>query len=61
MFAVFAETHDGREIRLAQGFATLDAAEEHPVRLKDYRRVWADLDGVVAAIHFDAQGARVPA
>lgn len=40
-FAVFAETKGGRTV-LLECFKTKEQAEEHRVRMADYRRVWVE-------------------
>lgn len=40
-YAVMAETHAGKTIMLER-YQTKDDAEEHPVKLSNYRRVWIE-------------------
>lgn len=37
-----AETHEGNTFRLRGGFATRDAAEDHPVKMKLWKRIWVE-------------------
>jgi hypothetical protein len=37
---VRAETHEGNEFRLRGNFDTREAAEDHPVKLSLWKRVW---------------------
>lgn len=41
-YVVKAETHDGVERTLRGGFESFEDAEDHPVKLSDWRRVWID-------------------
>lgn len=42
-YAVFAETHEGNIHTLRRGFFSRDAAEDHPVQMSLWKRVWVDL------------------
>lgn len=41
-FAVKAETVEGKTLTLRRDFATMDAAEDHPVQMSLWRRVWIE-------------------
>jgi hypothetical protein len=41
-YAVFAETHNGTVGILRAGFPTEDDANDFPVRLRDWKRVWVE-------------------
>ena len=41
-YAVKAETKEGDVITLRRGFQTRDDAEDYPVRLSQWRRVWVE-------------------
>jgi hypothetical protein len=41
-YAVKAETHDGKVVTLREGFPSRAAAEDFPVRLSKWRRVWVE-------------------
>jgi hypothetical protein len=41
-FNVHAEDHDGDTHVLRHGFPTREAAEDHPVKLSLWRRVWVE-------------------
>ncbi len=43
-FAVMAESHSGAVVKLQGGFASREAAEEHPVKASIWKRVWVDAD-----------------
>lgn len=50
-FAVMAETHEGATFKLRGGFATRDAAEDHPVTLKLWKHVWvAEIEEVAEKV-----------
>lgn len=40
-YAVFAETKDGKTVIVRRDFTSLEAAEDCPVKLSNYRRAWA--------------------
>ena len=46
-YAVKAETHEGNVMTLRRGFASEDAAEDHPVQMNLWKRVW--IEPVLAA------------
>jgi hypothetical protein len=39
-YAVMAETHEGKTMTLRRGFSSQDDAEDHPVQMALWRRVW---------------------
>lgn len=39
-YAVMAETHEGKTMVLRRGFGTQEAAEDHPVQMNLWKRVW---------------------
>jgi hypothetical protein len=39
-YVVKGETPDGRITLLKRGFVSYEAAEDHPVKMSDWRRVW---------------------
>jgi hypothetical protein len=41
-YAVKAETHEGNVMVLRRGFMSEDAAEDHPVTAKHWKRVWVE-------------------
>jgi hypothetical protein len=41
-YAVKGEAHDGKIRIVKRGFASEDEAEDHPVRLSLWRRVWVE-------------------
>ena len=41
-YAVMAETRAGNIHTLRRGFPTRDAAEDHPVKLASWKRVWVE-------------------
>ena len=41
-YAVKAETHEGKVMTLRRGFASEDAAEDHPVQISLWKRVWVE-------------------
>lgn len=41
-FAVKAETHAGKVMTLRRGFPTEEAAEDHPVQMSLWKRVWVE-------------------
>ena len=41
-YAVMAETHEGNVFLLRRGFLSMQAAEDHPVRLSLWKRVWIE-------------------
>jgi hypothetical protein len=41
-FAVKGETHDGAVLTLRRGFTSRDAAEDHPVTMSLWKRVWVE-------------------
>jgi hypothetical protein len=42
MYAVKCETHEGKVMTMRRGFATRDAAQDHPVTLSKWKRVWVE-------------------
>jgi hypothetical protein len=42
-YAVKGETPDGRIMILARGFDSYEDAEDHPVKMSDWKRVWIEL------------------
>jgi hypothetical protein len=42
-YAVKGETRDGRITILARGFASYEDAEDHPVKMSDWKRVWIEV------------------
>jgi hypothetical protein len=53
-FAVKAETHEGNIFMLRGGFATESDAEDYPVTLKQWKRVW--VEPVIEALPPEAEG-----
>ncbi len=41
-YAVKAETHEGKIVTLRDGFPSRAVAEDFPVRLATWRRVWVE-------------------
>jgi hypothetical protein len=41
-YAVKAEIRDGEITILKRGFVSYEAAEDHPVKMSDWRRVWIE-------------------
>ena len=41
-YAVKAETHEGEVVTLREGFPSRAVAEDFPVRLSKWRRVWVE-------------------
>lgn len=41
-YAVKAETHEGKVMTLRGGFVSQDAAEDHPVQMNLWKRVWVE-------------------
>lgn len=41
-FAVRVESHEGKLMTLRRGFVSQDAAEDYPVQLKLWKRVWVE-------------------
>ena len=41
-FAVKAETHEGEVVILRRGFASQDEAEDHPIQMSLWKRVWVE-------------------
>jgi hypothetical protein len=39
-YAVMAESHGGEITKIKDGFVSATAAEQHPIRLADWKRVW---------------------
>lgn len=44
-YAVKAETHEGNTVLLRRGFASQEAAEDHPITLSLWKRVWVETIG----------------
>jgi hypothetical protein len=42
-YAVKGETVDGRITILKRGFVSYEAAEDHPVKMSDWKRVWIEV------------------
>ena len=42
MFQVTAETHGGKVMALRKGFATREAALDHPVKASNWAKVWVE-------------------
>jgi hypothetical protein len=42
-YAVKGETPDGRITILKRGFVSYEAAEDHPVKMSDWKRVWIEV------------------
>lgn len=41
-YAVKAETHEGNVMTLRRGFCSQESAEDHPVQLSLWKRVWVE-------------------
>ena len=41
-YAVKAETDEGKVLILKRGFASQEEAEDHPVRMSHWKRVWVE-------------------
>lgn len=41
-FVVKGETREGRIMILKRGFASQDKAEDYPIRMSDWKRVWVE-------------------
>ena len=41
-YVVKAETRDGKIAVLKRGFASKEDAEDHPIRMSDWKRVWVE-------------------
>jgi cytochrome oxidase assembly protein ShyY1 len=41
-YVVKAETRDGKTVIVKRGFASREDAEEHPVRMSEWKRVWVE-------------------
>jgi hypothetical protein len=41
-YVVMAETHEGKVMRLRGGFPSQEAAEDHPVTLALWKKVWVE-------------------
>lgn len=41
-YAVKVETHEGNVLTLRRGFASEDDAEDHPVEMRLWKRVWVE-------------------
>jgi hypothetical protein len=41
-YAVKAETRDGEITILRRGFVSYEDAEDHPVKMSDWKRVWIE-------------------
>ena len=41
-FVVKGETREGRIMILKRGFASRETAEDHPIRMSDWKRVWVE-------------------
>lgn len=46
-YAVKAETHEGNVMTLRRGFACEEDAENHPVKLSLWKRVWVEPIGTI--------------
>jgi hypothetical protein len=42
-YAVKAETDEGKILILKRGFASQEGAEDHPVQMSRWKRVWVEL------------------
>ena len=51
-YAVKAETHEGHVVILRRGFASTEDAEDHRVKLSQWRRVWIEQIEMRARGHF---------
>ncbi|MBV8804885.1 MAG: hypothetical protein JO042_07555 [Sinobacteraceae bacterium] len=52
-YAVKAETRDGRIMIVKRGFASQEEAEDHPIRMARWKRVWVE---EVPALHGEVAG-----
>ncbi len=52
-YAVKGERHDGRVTIVARGFVSREDAEDYPIRMSNWNRVWVE---EVAPVHHDAAG-----
>ena len=52
---VVTETRDGKIAVLKRGFASKEEAEDHPIRMSDWKRVWVE---ALQASDADATGPR---
>ena len=41
-YVVKAETRDGKTVIVKRGFVSREGAEEHPVRMSEWKRVWVE-------------------
>jgi hypothetical protein len=41
-YAVKAETHEGKVLTLRRGFASQEEAEDHPIQMSRWKRVWVE-------------------
>jgi hypothetical protein len=41
-YVVKAESRDGKIAVLKRGFASKEEAEDHPIRMSDWKRVWGE-------------------
>jgi hypothetical protein len=41
-YAVKAETHEGKVMVLRRGFASKEEAEDHPIKMLLWKRVWVE-------------------
>jgi hypothetical protein len=41
-YAVKAETHEGKILILQRGFASQEEAEDHPIQMSLWKRVWVE-------------------
>ena len=52
-YAVKAETREGRITIVKRGFASQEEAEDHPIRMSRWKRVWVE---EVSALHVNVAG-----
>ena len=41
-YAVVAQKHDGNVITLKTGFPSREDAEDHPIKLSEWKQVWVE-------------------
>jgi hypothetical protein len=47
-YAVKGETHEGNTLTLRRGFMSQEAAEDHPVQMSLWKRIWVEPVGEIA-------------
>jgi hypothetical protein len=57
-YVVMGETPEGEITIIKRGFASQEEAEDHPIRMSDWKRVWVEL---VQPSHEDEAGRTRPA